>query len=77
MSTGTGFLSSVPGLVDSGLQDTNNDDDSDGDDIDSTIKFGIWSGQQQKHICLVLEQLSSKGVPGSLGGFLNQGSDTV
>ena len=45
-STVTGFLSSVPGLVDSGLQDTNNDDDSDGDDIDSTIKFGIWSGQQ-------------------------------
>ena len=53
MSTGTGFLSSVPGLVDSGLQDTNdgggdntNDDSDGGDDIAYTIKFGCWSGQQ-------------------------------
>ena len=25
---------------------TNTKDDSDGDDIDNTIKFGIWSGLQ-------------------------------
>ena len=56
-SNGIGFLSSVPGLVDSGLKDANDDggsdntndvtntnDDSGGDD--NTIKFGFWSGQQ-------------------------------
>ena len=49
MSTGTGFLSSVPGLVDSGLQDANDDggdntnDDSGGDD--NTIK-SVDSGLQ-------------------------------